>query len=135
MNKRYLYRAKQIGNREWVKGFYVEKITESGGRYYIYIGIINMSGLCTTDCYYEIDPSTLCQCTGLKDKNGTLIWENDLIKQKKHLFKIKWIPGIAGFAAEPLEEGNWSPCVNTGSMETVEVIGNVFDNLELMERI
>jgi len=28
---------------------------------------------------YEIDPTTICPCTGMKDKNGKLIWENDVV--------------------------------------------------------
>ena len=75
MNDRYLYRAKRKDNCEWVFGglSYCEKtnayfITNMGKDHISYIGF-----------HQEVDSNTICQCTGLKDKNGKLIWENDIV--------------------------------------------------------
>ena len=71
MNDRYLYRAKRVDNGEWTYG-YLYGIWE---RKYILWGMTNDVPNMT-----EVATSTICQCTGLKDKNGKLIWENDIIK-------------------------------------------------------
>lgn len=38
----------------------------------------------------EVDSSTICQCTGLKDETGKLIWENDIIRTKVGTAKVIW---------------------------------------------
>lgn len=69
MENRYLFRAKRTDTGEWVIGNRVDSpdgrvaISETSGEW----------GLC------ECIPSTICQCTGLVDKNGKLIWENDIL--------------------------------------------------------
>ena len=75
MKERYLFRAKRKDSGEWVFGglSYCEKtgayfITNMGKDHISYIGF-----------HQEVDPETICQCTGLKDKNGNLIWENDIV--------------------------------------------------------
>lgn len=81
MEDRYLFKAKHIhvlpnNNRldgSWVVGFL------SGERY-----IANDSG------EYLIDPSTICQCTGLKDKNGKLIWEKDVVRCEVGTAEVIW---------------------------------------------
>ena len=132
MNVRYLYRAKRKNWRElpkdkwWVEG-YLYGIWE---RRYILWGMIN-----DVPNMVEVDPSTICQCTGLKDKNGKLIWENDIIKCKcgiavvvwdKSEWRIKWV-----------EDNIWRKdlhfWVNDENEYGVEVIGNIFDNPELLE--
>ena len=69
MENRYLYRGKRIDNGEWVVGHFYEFM----GKSYIFEPPFTSKALT-----YEVEPSTICQCTGLKDKNGRVIWENDI---------------------------------------------------------
>lgn len=67
MENRYLFRGKTIRG-DWVRGLLASKDNKW------YIG--NKVG---RPFAFEIRPESICQCTGLKDKNGKLIWENDIL--------------------------------------------------------
>lgn len=88
---------------------------------------------------HEVDPSTICQCTGLKDKNGKLIWENDIIECKdgKHNFQtqIEWDAYCAGFIFQDTETSavELDAITANGLYSESKVIGNIFDNPELIE--
>lgn len=79
MKDRHLFKAKCVDDKKWVQGFLVE------GQNKVYI-INTVETSCidgeNTDLYaqdwYEVIPETICQCTGLKDAKGKLIYENDI---------------------------------------------------------
>ena len=134
MESRYLYRGKRIENGEW-NGKWVE------GRYYEFMGksYIFEQPFTSGNLTYEIDPSTICQCTGLKDKNGKLIWENDICDRKeKYPEIVKYTGGdwTLDYSYVYKKEYGHAFC-NLGFYATerksVKVIGNVFDNPELLE--
>ena len=80
MEDRYLFKAKRLDNGEWVTGQYVKGLDMYDKEVHLIFEatkIFYYSG--ETDGWSEIDPSTICQCTGLRDKNGNLIWENDIV--------------------------------------------------------
>ena len=87
----------------------------------------------------EVDPNTICQCTGLKDKNGNLIWENDVVKHYNDdahpesycTGTVLWDENYAGFYRTSNEYGLSKPLINRDCI--YEVVGNVFDNPELLE--
>lgn len=89
MEDRYLFKAKRTDNGEWVKGALVY---DGRDKLYRIITEINYStGTClTTDNAPRVDESTICQCTGLKDENDKLIWENDIIRCKVGTAKVIW---------------------------------------------
>ena len=128
MNDRYLYRAKRIDNDEWTYG-YLYGIWE---RKYILWGMTNNVPDMT-----EVEPSTICQCTGLKDKNGKMIWENDIciitdgtLDEEDGYFRLDWEIDRAMFEFE-----GTGICANFDNVSgyDCEVVGNIFDNPELLE--
>lgn len=143
MQYRYLFKAKRIKDCQWVEGaFYIEPYTDR-----CYIIQWNSTGLGFNE-FIEVDGETVCQCTGIKVKNDNLIWENDILKIL-----------MTGETA-PIRYGSYKSCFNSEKTEHVgfyvdwsgkysknyrkdlgywihafgvEIIGNVFDNPELLE--
>ena len=130
MNDRYLYRAKWTDNGEFVEGL----LTIMLGQFHI----INPDDENTA---YLIDEITICQCTGLRDKNGKLIWENDICrrillptKRIETNFRIAYVPYKCCLSAIDLDGSNvtfLSDYIN--NQYEVEVIGSAIDNPELLE--
>ena len=117
MEDRYLFKAKRLDNGEWVQG-YLYGIWE---KRYILCGMTN-----DVPDMIEVEPSTICQCTGLKDKNGNLIWENDIMKYQ---WNVETRIDVVKYDAPMFSYEN----VIRLSLYQDEVIGNIFDNPELLE--
>lgn len=133
MKNRYLCKAKRTDNGEWVIGGLVRYGFTGREKYYIVPSY-------ASDLYaLGIDPSTICRCTGLKDKNGKLIWENDIIECKdgKHNFQtqIEWDAYCAGFIFQDTETSavGLDAITENGLYSESKVVGNIFDNQELLE--
>ena len=134
MNDRYLYRAKRADNGEWVEGNLVWS-NDADDDYKAIIIPTTGSNMFTKggsggdlgfEKWYRVDPSTICQCTGLKDKNGKLVWENDIVSDEcGNMAEIIWndaeLQYLVDYEFEPMTLGEWC-----------SVVGNIF-NPELLE--
>lgn len=136
MKYRYLSKAKTC-NEKWVSGFLHCK----ENKWYI----SNKAG---SPFAFEVRPDTICQCTGLTDKNGNLIWENDIVKDlfSDACAQIKYGSYQSCFDSTKTEHVgfyvDWSgKCTKRYrkdlgywiNMVNAEVIGNIFDNPELIK--
>lgn len=132
MSREILFKAKQANNGEWVEGYYARYGFTGKEKHYIV-------PVYASDLYaFEVDKKTVCQYTGLTDKNGKKIWENDIIKTSRYgkddgkgsnfagfdIFSVRWDDG--GFALY----SKWRR-FNLRDNNGYEVIGNIFDNPEL----
>ena len=130
MNREILFKAKRKDNGEWIQGYYYQ-IWQQG---YILWGMIN-----NMPDMVEVNPDTLCQCTGLTDERCQKIWENVICNRKEKY------PEIVTY-----NKGDWqldysyvfgkemhTDACNLGfyvcERNCVEVIGNIFDNADLLE--
>lgn len=139
MEDRFLFKAKRVDNGEWVVGTLLHKSSSFSiecDEYYIFDGIETSS----KDDMDLVDSSTICQCTGLRDENGKLIYENDiasysdLITRDKKIICIEWNKMQASFARKyrsPM--GLQYLYLDEYIASRMEVIGNIFDNPELLE--
>ena len=141
MEDRYLFKAKRVDNGEWVQG-YIVKYGYTGREKYSIVPEY------ASDLYsFLIDPSTICRCTGLKDENDKLIWENDILHNGNY-FVVKWNEPCARFDIVlnnscNIPIGKWEPIIcdwKTNDFKEYrkavdyEIIGNIFDNPELLNR-
>ena len=131
MNREILFKAKRKDNGEWVEG---NLITNERNENQKYIGYIfdERNGIIEDFDLIEVIPDTLCQYTGLTDKNGKRIWENDILElpDEDGYFKCEWEEDTARFVLNG--EGLTVDFDNYWSYE-VEVIGNIFYNPDLLE--
>lgn len=137
MENRYLFKGKRIDNGEWEVGSLVilpDKKVEICNRAINPPDSDPMWGRCVVTHY--VDPNTICQCTGLRDKNGNLIWENDIVKGKYlNKGKLYRLIGEIKYACQAyrIEGVKQYKGYYAELDKTYEVIGNVFDNPKLLK--
>lgn len=129
-----LFKAKRIDNGEWVEGYYQRRYYFLGNEEHL---IFHADSYKVWE-YAEIGPETLCQFTGLCDKNGNRIWENDILMAHLDEFYpedttyeiVEW--GVAGLVGN--ETGSVDrEYLGEFDLEHYEVVGNIFDNKELLQ--
>lgn len=136
MENRYLFRGKQTDNGEWIIGSLIidkQQDIETGEQ----IEIIGIYPSEYKDFSKRIDPSTVCQCTGLKDKNGKLIWENDIVRCvydcNEKTYIVIWDDSEVDFKATNGKENYGGNFQYLTCCEEIEILGNIFDNPKLLE--
>lgn len=131
-----LFRAKRIDNGEWIEGYYCKwkQIRRNLGS--VKEKVVDCIITWMSDggmSRYEIDSETLCQFTGSNDKNGNRIWENDIVSG---YFNHKKITGFIKYGSNAVyyieREGSYGIHLDN-SEDWLEVIGNIFDNPELLK--
>ena len=129
MEDRYLFKAKFDDSDRWVKG----QLVEVNDAYLIIPNHASkiLAGWFSTSNIVEVKKDTICQCTGLKDKNGKLIWENDIVKinnsKANTVITFRDFEIICTIPNEKYYKHRLEYDTE------YEVIGNIFDNPESLE--
>lgn len=136
-----LFKAKRKEDGKWVDGCYQKRYDLLGNEEHLIFRAYSY----TVWEYTEINPETLCQFTGLCDKDGKRIWENDILMAHLDEFypedvtyeTVEW--DVAGWVGRETgstdrEYGSVDrEYLDEFDLKNFEVIGNIFDNKELLQ--
>jgi uncharacterized phage protein (TIGR01671 family) len=142
MNSRHLFRGKSTAFSDWVIGGYCKRTYLKRTRTHVgdYIVIIDKSeqGYKHTG-YIHVNPDTVGQCTGTPDKNKTLIYEGDVVKfvhpspdVQSGIGVVMWNQDEMAWEFRVPGAYSW---YHGYAGELYEVIGNIHDNPELLEKV
>ena len=126
------FRGSRIDRREWVHGYIVKVASPCGLGWVMHIPAKDPDD---NHRVVQVDPATVGQYTGLKDKNGTEIYEGDICNCREYecFGKIEWNEDNAGFYFYVVVEGGGFDEERLYEYaDELEVIGNVHDNPELL---
>lgn len=131
MNDRYLYKAKRTDTGEWVEGDLVHSVYKIDdvcvGKYGSEVGM------------YQVDPSTICQCTAIPDRDKKIMYENDVVRTSGGVLGVirfgRYGDGKTdyGFYIEwEKSQPYWRNDIYYWQSE-LRVVGSFIDNPELLE--
>ena len=129
-----LFKAKRKDNSKWIKAYYQKRYDLLSNEEHL---IFHADSYNVWE-YAEIIPETVCQFTGLCDKNGKKIWENDILManldesypEDVTYETVEW--GVAGWVTHEANSID-RPYLDEFDLEHFEVVGNIFDNPELLQ--
>ena len=157
-----LFKAKRKGTGEWVEGYYTKTRLGNSSSASDVIFVPWKENRNENWGWIKVMPETICQYTGLTDKNGKKIWENDIFKFNDEVWESSYTScgmeydswevenyGVVGYYKETARYDFCRYKYNENSVEAelhenhdiefadfvsgLEVIGNIFDNSELLE--
>ena len=133
------FRGKRTDSGKWIYGYLIqtghENIEKSNGQYVKTIKYYQIQ----EENYHSqfVDENTIGQFTGLKDKNGKEIYEGDIVEWttlsgNKYCFSVEYNNKYAQFVSVNTRDISME-CEPLGDYENIIVIGNIYDNPELLE--
>lgn len=125
-NTRGLWRGKRLDNGDWAEG---DLTRYSADMSYITVDLIENE-------VYQVDGNTLGECTGLRDKNGELIFEGDILKRlntkQTIIYTVNWCEECAMFVMPCITHEQLESDFTVFAGDDFEIIGNIHDNPDLL---